>query len=547
MKNIELLDCTLRDGGRLFNCEFSDEMISDVSKRLESSHVDIIEIGFLRDKKTVIYNGNSTFFTDVNQIKQFIPGKKQRKAMFVAFVDYGMFDISSLKPYDGESIDGIRFGFTHKNLFDNKFDVIKCMNDIKDKGYKLFVQNVNTPGYTDIELLRLIKNINNIKPYSYGIVDTYGAMYEEDLGHYFYMINHNLNSDIKIDFHSHNNYQMSFALAQKIIKLSEVNGRQIIIDATLNGMGKGAGNLNLELLIDYLIRIKNYNYDMDAILDIIDDYLNEIKKNNTWGYSIPGLFSGIYKCHPNNMIYLTEKFDLALKDIKTILSSVSPEKRERYDYDNLQKVCSEYRHTKIDDNMAINMLKESLGGKDILLIMPGSSIDKFSEEISRYYFDNKPMVISVNFVYCGIGFESDMVFFGSSDRYRKYRKKVESNKKIVTSNIKADKSDILVNYESLVERGNIYFDNSSIMCLNLLKKVEVKSIKLAGFDGYSDSHDNYNKNNELRTDLILGKSVQLNTDIQDMFSRFCKSVLDSISISFITPSIYEIPGKVTKL
>ena len=54
--------------------------------------------------------------------------------------------------------------------------------------------------------------------------------------------------DICINFHSHNNYQLSFAFAQEVIKLSGSSSRQIIIDGTLGGIGKVAGNLNTELI-----------------------------------------------------------------------------------------------------------------------------------------------------------------------------------------------------------------------------------------------------------------------------------------------------------
>lgn len=115
MKNIRVLDCTLRDGGRIIDCAFPNEEIDALSEKLSNAKVDIIEIGFLRDRRNTIYEGNSTFFTDVNQIKPFIH-KGKHNTMYVAFIDYGMFDFDSLKQFDGKSIDGIRFGFTKKKL-----------------------------------------------------------------------------------------------------------------------------------------------------------------------------------------------------------------------------------------------------------------------------------------------------------------------------------------------------------------------------------------------------------------------------------------------
>ena len=122
MKNVRILDCTLRDGGRIINCEFPNEEIKDMAVRLANARIDIVEVGFLRDWRKVDFKGNSTFFTDVDQIKPYI--QKKEGTLYVAFIDYGMFDIESLKPYDGTSIDGIRFGFTKKNYDEAKDDVV---------------------------------------------------------------------------------------------------------------------------------------------------------------------------------------------------------------------------------------------------------------------------------------------------------------------------------------------------------------------------------------------------------------------------------------
>ena len=175
--------------------------------------------------------------------------------------------------------------------------------------------------------------VNEIKPYSFGIVDTYGAMYADDIERIYNLIDTNLQEDICIDFHSHNNYQLSFSLAQEIIRLSQKKSgrREIILDATLNGIGKVAGNLNTELLLDFLVRKMNYAYEFDMVLDIIDDYIYPYKEKYNWGYSVPALMAGIYQSHPNNILYLTEKFRLQTKGITNLISMIHPDLRQRYD------------------------------------------------------------------------------------------------------------------------------------------------------------------------------------------------------------------------
>ena len=536
MKNVKILDCTLRDGGRIINCAFPNSQIKDIAYRLADANIDIIEVGFLRDAKSVNYQGNSTFFTDVDQIRTFVNRKKD--TMYVAFIDYGMFDFSTLKPYDGTSIDGLRIGFTRKNFENDHEEILECLAEVKQKGYKLFVQGVNSLGYTDRELLGIVDIVNQIQPEGFGIVDTYGAMYMDDVDRLYTIVDHNLDENIAIDFHSHNNYQLSFAFAQEIIRLS--NGkREVIIDGTLNGMGKCAGNLNTELLVDYLVRKRNYDYDFDAILDIIDDHIYNYHLQHQWGYSIPALMGGIYRSHPNNIIYLTEKFRLATKDIKYIISMIDPDKRMRYDYDNIQRLYQEYNHVKVDDKENLALLQRILKGKKILLLMPGQSISQYKDEILKKIEVENLFVITVNFRDETFDKYSELAFWGSQKRYEHYtdlRKEVTS---LITSNIESDmEDDIIVNYDSFVDRTQEYSDNASLMLMRILQRVGVVSYYVAGFDGFTVNGSYYNKT-DFSEERFRSQYDAINKEIAHQLSKFAESLDRPEDIEFITPSIYS--------
>ena len=133
----------MRDGGRIIDCAFDNQEILEISNRLAEAKIDIIEIGFLRDGRKVQYKGNSTFFTDVEQIRPFI-NKENKNTIYAAFIDFGMCDIDNLKPFDGTSIDAIRFGFTKNNYDESKEEVVRWINIIRDRGYKLFTPSAPT-------------------------------------------------------------------------------------------------------------------------------------------------------------------------------------------------------------------------------------------------------------------------------------------------------------------------------------------------------------------------------------------------------------------
>ena len=199
MKNVKILDCTLRDGGRIINCEFPNADIKDISYRLAEAKIDIVEVGFLRDPQKVEYKGDSTFFTDVDQIRPFVDRTKNTK--YVAFIDFELYDFDTLKPFDNTSIDGVRIGWKKSSFANNKSEIIRCLKLVKELGYMLYIQGVNTLGYKDRELLDILEFVNDIHPNGFGIVDTYGAMYMDDVDRIYTMVDHN-------------NYQLSFAFAQ---------------------------------------------------------------------------------------------------------------------------------------------------------------------------------------------------------------------------------------------------------------------------------------------------------------------------------------------
>lgn len=536
MKNVKILDCTLRDGGRIINCAFPDADTKDISYRLAEAKIDVVEIGFLRDPKTVEYKGGSTFFTDVDQIRPFVDRTKSTK--YVAFIDFELYDFDTLKPFDGTSIDGVRIGWKKSSFANNKPEIIRCLKRVKELGYMLYIQGVNTLGYTDRELLDILDFVNEIHPNGFGIVDTYGAMYMDDVDRIYTMVDHNLESDIAIDFHSHNNYQLSFAFAQEIIRLS--NGkREILIDGTLNGMGKVAGNLCTELVVDYLVRKRNYDYDFDAILDLIDDYVYPYMLQHKWGYSVPALMAGIYKSHPNNVIYLTEKFRLATKDVKHIMSMIDPVKRMSYDYDNIQRLYQEYVDIKIDDSNAVETLKAKLDGRKILLVMPGSSITDSKEQLLAYVKENNVFVIMVNFVDSDFAKGECLSFWGSNKRYDKYKDQRKQTASVVTSNVQSDDdSDIVVNYDSYMDRNAEYSDNTSLMLMRLLIRMGIKSFDIAGFDGFSEQ-GSYCNSSVINEGRFRSKYAEINKAIAGHLKNIAETIGNTNGIHFLTPSIYK--------
>lgn len=338
MKPVRILDTTLRDGGRIIDNAFKDEDIQSILQGLVDIGTDIIEIGFLRSGYE--YKGDSTYFTEVEQMKRFMPADRKQSEI-VAFCDYGkefhMWDFDKLPDCDGTTFTGIRLGFRKRDMY-NIYDIAKM---IMAKGYRLYIQGVESLSYSDDEMCECINMINSIHPHCFGIVDTYGAMYIEDVNRFYHLVDERLDESICIDFHSHNNFQLSFSFAQEVIKLAE-GKRNIVIDSTLEGVGKGIGNLNTELIMNYMNLKRGGHYNIDTMFDLIDQHIKPFKQEYTWTYQIPYFLAGEFSSHANNIIYMMDKKGLCTKDMYHILERIDPAIRKRYDYDLLDQVCEEY-------------------------------------------------------------------------------------------------------------------------------------------------------------------------------------------------------------
>ena len=336
MGRIQVLDCTLRDGGYCNQWKFGYENAKKIISSLVNAGVEIIECGFIT--KRVEYDNNITKFTDVAQIRGILPQSNDDK-MFVAMMNYGECDLKALPKYDGSSINGIRVAFHKKDAK----EALKLCEAIKEKGYLVFIQAMVSLSYSDEEFLSMIKQVNDLEPYAFYIVDSFGEMKKSDLTRLYYLVEHNLKESIKIGFHSHNNIQLAYSNAQTLVDMH--TNRELIIDSSVYGMGRGAGNLNTELFVEYLNENNGANYDLKPLLTIIDEILNDFYQSNYWGYSLPNYISATHHAHPNYASYLDDKKTLTVENMNEIFDLIEDDKRVSFDKDYIEDLYIRFMTT----------------------------------------------------------------------------------------------------------------------------------------------------------------------------------------------------------
>lgn len=526
MNRISVLDCTLRDGGYVNDFLFESKAIKDIIKGLSKAGIDIIECGFL---KSGADNPDVSLFGSVKQLQNVI-GEKNENLMYVAMIQYGAISIEELDFCDSKSIDGIRLTF-HENEIEQAFVLGR---QLMDKGYKVFMQPVGTTTYEDETLIRLIKKVNELKPYAFYMVDTLGVMYKNDLLRLFYIIDHNLDKRIALGFHSHNNLQMSFANAQELVQLN--SPRNIIIDTSVLGMGRGAGNLNTELLIQYLNVNFNACYDSLELMGVLDEYIRPLSSVYKWGYDAAYYIAAVSGCHPNYASFLLNLQTLNMYDINAILNGLDESKKAIFEKKYIESEYLKYMDHYVNDSNVLEEIAKIIGSKKVLLVAPGKSVRDNMKKIRQKLDEDDYYVISINFQPTEI--PVDMVYISNMKRFKNIDELNQKRdiKVIVTSNIEIEKhSDILVvNYSSYLNEDSHIVDNAGLMCINLLNKINVKSLTLAGFDGFSGNvKDNYYEQS-LYLDVEEERLVDMNAATARRFAQLVKQ----IDITFITESSY---------
>lgn len=319
--NIQLLDCTLRDGGYVNNFSFGKENISKIVTNLNCSGVEIIELGFLKNGE---HSAEQTLFNFVEEAEKFVTNISPEQK-FCLMIRPDWYDINKLTPAVGK-IKSLRFAFHLKDL-----DLLlKQTTTAKDLGYEIMVNPVNILSYSRDELNYLLPILNKVNPDCVSIVDTFGSLLPADLNRIFSIFDNLLSKEIKLGLHLHENLSISLALSIMFIELMQ-NNRKGYIDSSINGMGRIPGNLCTELIMNFLNIKSNKNYDLKPIYDVIDDPISGFKKKEPWGYMPSYAITAYKNTHRSYAEFLMKKPDMSLNMLTDILDKLeTTEEKENF-------------------------------------------------------------------------------------------------------------------------------------------------------------------------------------------------------------------------
>lgn len=274
---INVLDCTLRDGGYVNNWEFDVPTARRIMDRLYDAGIRYIEVGILGGNATP---GKQTKFNSPSEIAPYLAGRKPDCHYAVMFTqeNAGSF---VFPPCGDDTPDCIRIAF-FKKTWREAFSTVK---ELKAKGYRVFLQAMATFMYSDGELAELIGSVNETEPAAFYMVDSFSTMLPDDVTGMRDFVLSRLSPAVAFGFHAHNSIQMAFSNAQRF--LEGAPDRELFLDSSIFGMGRGAGNVPTELLLEHLNSTQGARYDVLPVIEAFETDLKPVYEQYGWGYTLP--------------------------------------------------------------------------------------------------------------------------------------------------------------------------------------------------------------------------------------------------------------------
>lgn len=339
---LQVLDCTLRDGGQgLENLNkngiktevFTESEKYKIAELVRDSGIDIIEIGCMADR----YQGFEKYaiYENIETLSKYLPERTNLNQIYAGLYVDPDTPIEKIPEYSPEFVEGVRVILRYSQLQKS----IEFCATLAKKGYKIFIQPMLTMRYTEEELKRLIYAANEMEAYALYFVDSFGYMDEKDVERFYRFYSEELDDQIRIGFHAHNNMENAFYNARYFIEM--LNDRNRIVDACAIGMGQGAGNLQTEILLNYLNKNHGTKYDLNCLLEICD-MLEKFRSHDmeTWGYSPVRLVPAIHHAAYKYAVAMRLQYNMSLVEIHHALAGIPEELKHRYTPDNLEKLLA---------------------------------------------------------------------------------------------------------------------------------------------------------------------------------------------------------------
>lgn len=499
----KILDCTLRDGGYYTNWDFDKNLVETYCRSMEDLPVEYVEVGYRSIPKKE-YLGEFFYCPEyvMKGLKQMMPSKKLVIILNEKDIDENVIEelLTPCLPF----ISMVRVAVDPSNFY----RAISTAKKIKSMGFELAFNVMYMSSWKeDATFLDLLKEIDDVVDYFY-MVDSYGGILPKDLDGIMNLVSSK--TKIPLGFHGHNNLEMALTNTLRSIE----NGCEIV-DATITGMGRGAGNLRTELLLTYLNSVGELDVSFTSLSRTVDMF-EKLKSGYGWGASLPYMFSGAFSLPQKQVM---EWVTLNRYPLSSILNALNNSK------------------SKVQDNQHLPLLEKTESFENAIIIGGGESV-KLNYDAIRKFVDNMEnccvIHAGVKYVsdffdlpapqyYALVGFEGEKMesSLGSLKRVKSpciFPPYPRTMGTIIPTDI-ADKSFEL----SKIEFTSKSVDSPLSIGVQAALDLGCKDIYMLGFDGYDTTRDK----NQVKL------AEENHNIIDDLLS------LDGVSVVSLTPSNYN--------
>ncbi len=293
---IKVMDVTIRDGGLMNNHQFSPKLVQAVYRTACDAGIDYVELGYKSSNKIFSPSEHGPWKFCDEQVLRDIVGEKNPAVKLTAMADADRCDYhNDILPREKSVLDMIRVA-TYIHQIPTAVDMIK---DAHAKGYETCVNLMAVSTVQESELDGALDVLAQSEVDVLYLVDSFGTMYCEEVRALMDKFKRVASAAGKqVGIHTHNNCQLAYANT-----IEAIIGGANYLDASLAGLGRGAGNCQMELLMGFL---HNPKFKLRPVLQCIRDHIEPLRKDFFWGYSIPYMITGILNQHPRDAIKFME-------------------------------------------------------------------------------------------------------------------------------------------------------------------------------------------------------------------------------------------------
>ena len=289
---IKLLDCTIRDGGLMNDHHFDDEIVRAIYTSCVEAGIDYMELGYKASKRIFAPTQYGAWKFCLEDDIRRIVGENDTSLKLSAMADAERTDYhDDILPFDQSVLDMIRVA-TYIHQIPTAIDMIK---DAHDKGYETTLNLMAVSTVPEKELDEALEFLMGTEVNVVYLVDSFGALYSEQI-HYLIKkyIQYMEPCGKIVGIHTHNNQQLAYANAIEAIIMGANR-----VDGSMAGLGRGAGNCPIELLIGFL---HNPKFHLRPILECIQKHIEPLREELLWGFDTPYMITGLLNQHPRSAI-----------------------------------------------------------------------------------------------------------------------------------------------------------------------------------------------------------------------------------------------------